>query len=179
MMAIREVTRNTKLYLASPQLATCMAYRDAATEFWQCAEAYYRLNISKDKFTMSKVVFYLIGLSLELYCKAFIILAEDTQKGYEDKKKKLKNIKIRHNLSLLCAEAKRKGLSSLTKEDRGLIYELNNKYYSCSNFRYKQGVIIDATEVANFLEIELPSLRYYFALMLKIQKEANRKIYAR
>ena len=175
-----ELVDKCRIYNPSPQVATCLEYKNTATELWQCIENYYK-NIQKaqqEDIIKYKIIYYLIGLSLEMYFKAFLLWAEDTLEGYKSKKNSLRRKDMRHNLTRLYDEAKQKGLSFLSKEDQKLIYELD-RYYAESSFRYKRGININGVEITNLIGIKLPAPHYYLTIAKKIRVKANNKIFAR
>ncbi len=101
------------------------------------AEAAYKicqvfLNFSSQiTEAQNRVLFVLMGYSVELSLKAFILCKDYS----EEIKNEIKDPARGHNLEYLLNRAKRKGLIFLKKEEIKLICKLN-KYYEDSGFRY-------------------------------------------
>ena len=144
----------SKLYFIDDRKATCASFLSTGHEFSKSAEIIFDKNGGNLVPENTKVIYYLIGHSLELIYKAFL-----HNTGYDIKK--LKDRSLGHNLENLSLGAKKQGLDILSKEEEAAINELN-QYYSSTSLGY------DDTD------FELKAPRFFFDIEEKLHNEVKK-----
>ncbi|MBI4982458.1 MAG: hypothetical protein HZC15_04920 [Candidatus Omnitrophica bacterium] len=142
-------------YFVDNVKATCASYLSTAKIFLDSSETICDKNLERFGSEAFKVVYYLIGHSLELNFKAFLL-----HKGYSENTLKRS---FSHNLSRLSEEVKRNGLVILDAEDEKAINELND-YYSNKEIEYEK------------TDFELDAPWHYFDIIKKLLNEVKKAV---
>lgn len=129
---IRELGVPFKLFSnsISVQERHYLSYLDLARAAYKISQVFLNSS-SQITEAQNRVLFVLMGYSVELSLKAFI-LCKDYSK---EMRNEIKDPGRGHNLEYLLIKAKEKGLILLKKEEIKLMCKLN-KYYEDSGFRY-------------------------------------------
>jgi hypothetical protein len=146
----------SRLYFTGKKKAVCHSFLSTSKHFLYAAEIITDKYLSKRFYPEpAKVIYYLIGHSLELCLKSFL--------HYKGRSvDELKN-KFRHNLKKCLTASKQNGLNILDKHEENAIIELN------SYFEYK---IVGYEET----DFKLITPFVYFDIGHKLIKEIKKTI---
>lgn len=149
----------------SVQKRHCLSYIDLAKAACKFCQMFLNSSPQVNE-AQNRVLFYLLGYSVELSLKAFILCKDYS----EEIKNEIKDPARGHDLEYLLNKSKEKGLIFLKSNEIKLICKLN-KYYEDSGFRYYED---NKSKETLFFLMKPQDIKDYIDIIDKIHDELEK-----